>query len=62
MSVASTDLTTSAVASALRGRRVDLSGTVFRGALFATLAFTVVVLLTLLVSVVQEGLIRQMRR
>lgn len=55
MSVASTDLTTSAVASALRGRRVDLSGTVFRGALFATLAFTVVVLLTLLVSVVQDA-------
>lgn len=56
MAVASTELTTSAVASALRGKKVDVSGTIFRGALLATLAFTVVILLTLLVSVVQDAM------
>lgn len=56
MAVASTDLTTSAVASALQGKKVDTAGTIFRGALFATLAFTVVILLTLLISVVQDAM------
>ncbi len=56
MAVASTDLTTSAVAAALRGKRMDASGTIFRGALLATLAFTVVTLLTLLVSVAQDAM------
>ena len=56
MAVASTDLTTSAVASALQGKKVDASGTIFRGALLATLAFTVVILLTLLISVVQDAM------
>lgn len=56
MAVASTDVTTSAVASALRGKRIDVSGTVFRGALLVALTATVVILLTLLVSVVQDAM------
>ena len=42
MAVASTDLTTSAVASALQGKRVDAAGTIFRGALLATLALSLI--------------------
>lgn len=55
MAVASTELTTSAVAAALRSHKRDTSGAAFRAALFATLAFTVVILLTLIVSVVQDA-------
>ena len=55
MAVASTDLTTSAVAAALRGKKADVSGSLFRGALLATLTLTVVILITLLVSVVQDA-------
>lgn len=55
MAVASTELTNSAVAAALRGRRKDVSGRVFHGALLAALGLTVVVLITLLVSVVQDA-------
>lgn len=56
MAVASTEVTNAAVANALRGRRSDVSGTVFRGALMGTLALTVVILVTLLVSVVQDAM------
>ncbi len=55
MAVASTDVTNSAVAAALRGKKVDTAGTVFHTALLATLVFTVVILLTLLISVVQDA-------
>lgn len=55
MATASPELTSAAVASALRGKRVDVGGTLFRGALLATLGLTVVILLTLLVSVVQDA-------
>ncbi len=56
MAVASTDVTTSAVAAALQGKKIDASGTIFRGALLVALTATVVILLTLLVSVVQDAM------
>lgn len=56
MAVASPELTSSAVAQAIQGKKVDVSGRLFQGALFATLAFTVVILMTLLISVVQDAM------
>lgn len=55
MALASTDLTSAAVASSLRGRRADLPGLAFQGALLASMFATVLILCTLLISVVQDA-------
>lgn len=55
MTVATPEQTRVAVERALRGRRADVSGGLFRGAILTALAFTVVILMTLLLSVIGDA-------
>ena len=52
----SADVSAAAVAASLQGKRFDAAGTAFRSALLVTLGFTVVILLTLLISVAQDAM------